>query len=229
MMEDIRNVVIINGSPKITDESFSNLLGCRVTDKLASDKININNINVRTSMKEKATEKDFGLMLQADALVFIFPLYVFCLPGILMRYLQDFNQYRLSLSSTSANAKVYAIVNCGFPESYINEEAVRVIACFSDTIGAKFRFGIMIGGGGMIPSTGQEPYMKRTMIELDDGLSALTCDISDPALLPISNKKVNLYIPTRLYYYMGGRGWKSAIRRNGLKKKDLYRRPYLAK
>ena len=229
MMEDIRNVVIINGSPKVTQESFSQFLGCMVTDKMATDKVNINNINVRTSMKEKDTDKDFELMLQADVIIFIFPLYVFCLPGILMRYLQDFNQYRLSLPSSSVNAKVYAIVNCGFPESYINEEAVRVIECVSDTIGANFRFGIMIGGGGMIPSTGQASFMKRTMMELEDSLSAMTCDISNTDSSPMSNRKVNLYIPTRLYYFMGGRGWKSAIRKNGLKKKDLYRRPYLAK
>jgi putative NADPH-quinone reductase len=58
-------------------------------------------------------------MLEADSLVIIFPLYIYSLPGILMRFLQDFYAYYLVRSGVSKVRKVFAVINCGFPEPEI--------------------------------------------------------------------------------------------------------------
>lgn len=71
-------------------------------------------------------------MLHADALIFVFPLYIFCLPAILMRFLQDYRRYLTDHTNETGRMLVYAIVNCGFQESDINSEAVRVVRSFSE-------------------------------------------------------------------------------------------------
>jgi hypothetical protein len=51
-------------------------------------------------------------------------------------------------------------------------------------------------------------------------------DIINSAADPVEDISVTMNLPRRLYYFMGNRGWFSAARKNGLKKKDLYRKPY---
>jgi FMN-dependent NADH-azoreductase len=50
--------------------------------------LRVQRVRVRDSFAKKRTEADFEAMLRAERVVFIFPLYIFCLPGMLMRYLQ---------------------------------------------------------------------------------------------------------------------------------------------
>ena len=62
------------------------------------------------------------------------------------RFLQDYAAFVKSQERTGKVPRVYAMVNCGFPEDEINGEALRVVESFSRSIGARYRFGLMIGG-----------------------------------------------------------------------------------
>ena len=96
-------------------------------------------------------------MREADALLIVFPLYFFCLPGMLTQYLDDYAQF---IGVKGKTQKVYTIVNCGFPEPEINTEAIRVMQSFSRHVGASFRFGIGFGSGGMILGAQQAPSAR---------------------------------------------------------------------
>lgn len=227
MNMDKKRVVLISASPKITEESMSDRLSSLGEKNIADKGIDISRIQVRKSLKKGQQEFDFETMIYADALVFVFPLYIFCLPGMLMRFLQDFYQYYNSVKKERVgNVKVFAVVNCGFPEPNINQEAVRVIQSFSSKIGGLFRFGVLIGGGPMIHEAKEAPFLKKTRKEIDIAFEKIKKDILDSDLQAQQNISIKVRFPRKLYFFMGSRGWIYSARKNRLKKRDLYLRPY---
>lgn len=239
-MSSKKLVVIINASPKVkTNPSVSGYLSGLQESYMEASGIDIHHINVRESLSSKDTDKNFEIMRKADAIIFNFPLYIFCLPGMLMRFLQDYVTYRKDgpAAGTTAEAsavfsgksvqKIYAVVNCGFPEAYINEEAVNVIKSFSRKIGAMFRFGVLLGSGGMIIGNLDYPVMKTMKAGLEEAFQTLADDILKEGQDSIENKSYEANFPRRLYLFMGNRFWYSEAKKNGLKKKALYQRPYL--
>ena len=83
---------------------------------------------------------------------------------------------------TAVKMKVYAVVNCGFPEPGINLEAVRVIRSFSQHINAQFRCGVLIGGGAMLREARNAPFMKKSIKSLNDAFAAIARDIESADL-----------------------------------------------
>lgn len=227
-MQELKNIVLINGSPKMSPPSASDFLNNLGEGFMDPDTFRVFRVNVRNSLTHKGWDKDFEVMLKADALVFTFPLYIFCLPGIMMRFLQDYYAFLRKNGGNTAETKVYAIVNCGFPEAGINGEAVEVIRCFSKQIGANFRFGIMMGGGGMLMEGMKDvPFMKKPFTELEAGFRLMTQDIQSNLSESLENISIEVEFPRKLYLFMADRDWVRIARKNGLKKKQLYAQPYL--
>ncbi|MBP1762925.1 MAG: putative flavoprotein [Firmicutes bacterium] len=219
------NIVLINASPKINEPSVSEYLVDAVgscIDEAAASKYFI---SVRQSITRHKTGEDFAVISKADAIIITFPLYVFCLPGMLMRFLEDYQQYYVENGQNASHAKVYTIVNCGFPEPGINLEAVRVIKSFCQHVNMSFRFGIMIGGGGMLLGTKDAPFMKKTLKSMHDAYATIVQDIENDDLKEMDNISIAMNFPRRLYLFMGNRDWFSQAGKNGLKKKALYKRP----
>ena len=222
----MKNIVLINGSPKINEESASKYLietaGGHINDTLFKKTF----INIRESFTMSNTYENFEAISNADALIIAFPLYIFCMPGILTRFLEDYYKYYTESKENKKSPKVYAIVNCGFPEPDINLEAVKVIKSFCSHINANFRFGILIGGGGMVLGAKDAPFMKKTLNSLNNAFSAIVTDIQSNSLNKIDNVSIHVNFPKRLYLFMANKGWGYSIRKKGLQKKDLYRKPY---
>lgn len=222
----MKKIVLINGSPKFNEESTSRYLietaGSHINDTLYEKTF----INIRQSFLMRKTHEDFEAVSNADALIIAFPLYIFCMPGILTRFLEDYYKYYSECKENKKSPKVYAIVNCGFPEPNINLEAVKVIKSFCSHINANFRFGILIGGGGMILGTKDAPFMKKTFNILNNEFSTIITDIQSDSLNKIDNVSIHVNCPEWLYLFMGNKGWTYSIRKNGLRKKDLFRKPY---
>lgn len=221
----MKKVVLISGSPRLEEKTASAGFLARVDAALKDSEFEKRSVNVRKSLKN-GPEPDYAELLEADAIVLAFPLYYFCLPGLLMRFLEDYEKYFREHGGQKKTVKVYTIVNCGFPEPTINAEAVRVISCFSRHIGAKFRFGVLIGGGPMISSIDGVGPVKKAYEKLDAAIRTMADDIRSDALEPVENVLIQPSFPRRLYLFMGSMGWKQQVKKNGLRKADLYRRPY---
>lgn len=222
----MKNIVFISASPKTAEESLSKYLLETVEGLLSNTLIKKRTIDVRKSITHRTTEEDFGILTQADALVIAFPLYFFCLPGILTRFLEDYLNFMKTHEIQSKPMKVYALVNCGFPEPGINLEAARVIQSFCHHINAHFRFAILIGGGGMLLEAKDAPFLKKTWRNLNDAFAKILQDIQNDTSNAMENICISVKFPRWLYFMMGNRGWKSHMKQNGLTKKDLYRKPY---
>jgi hypothetical protein len=220
-----KKVVILNGSPKINEGSTSEALGDIVEARFARKDLAVARVAVEKSLRLHQTDADFSKMSQADALMLIFPLYIFCLPGLLQRFLQDYRLY-LAGHPTTGTPRVYALVNCGFPEADINQEAVRVVASFARAIGGSFGFGIMAGAGPLLTGARQAPFMNHTLQELDRLIDRMADDIQAdvaPARPPFS---LPAPVASRVYLWMGNLGWKRTIHKAGLSEKAMLARPY---
>ena len=219
-----QSVVFLSGSPKVKqDEAVSDFLAKRGASSMADATLDTRVICVRETLLHRQTEEAFAAVQNADAIVAIFPLYFFCMPAMLTRFLQDF---AVTYPAASKQANVYAIVNCGFPEPEINLEAMRVIESFSRHTGRTFGGGTLVGCGGMLLGAQQAPFMKPLFEEIDGFFSRITKDLasSESAKPVLSNIAVKF--PRFLYFLGGNSGWHMAARKNGLRSKDLYRRPY---
>ncbi len=224
-MSGKKSIVILSASPKpAKNTAASEFLAKMLASRVECEQIAAEIINVRESITKNETALAYQKMTNADAIVFVFPLYVFCLPGILIRFLQDFGTYLNENGGLVKEARLYTIINCGFAEPEINLEAAQVIKSFSYKVGAVYGFNILIGGGGMLQNTLDAPFMKKTRERLNRTFD----NIKHSVLLPdvASDVYIGAGIPAKIYYAMASIGWRYAVKKNGLKQKDLYRKPY---
>lgn len=221
----MKKVVLVNGSPRLEEKTTSAGFLARVDMALNREEFEKQSINVTQSLKN-GPESDYAKLMEADAVVFTFPLYFFCLPGMFTRFLEDYEKYCREHGGQKRPVKIYAIVNCGFPEPEINEEAVRVIRCFSHHIRAQFRFGVMIGGGPIFSAVEDVGPMKKAYKQLEAATQMLADDIRGETVQAPENVLIQPSLPSRLYLFMADRNWQREAKKNGLRKADLYRRPY---
>ena len=222
-MNNIKKAVVIAASPKPQGKAASDLLAHLAAETLRGDALDVQVVNARKAIDTGATGEAFAAMADADALVIVFPLYIFCLPGITMRFLQMYKAYADALP-THKTPLMYAVVNCGFPEPEINGEAAHVIKRFADAIGARYRFGILIGGGGMA-AMNVSP-VKRMRAQYIAALRRIRVEIETASLPPVETVHLRINFPRRLYFIMGNMGWRRWIRKHGKKPRDLKARPY---
>lgn len=222
-----RKLVIINGSPKPdSNPSVSEYLSSLAETRIAGDEISIERCSARKSVLSGSTEA-YSVMMESVAILIIFPLYFFCLPGLLTRFLQDYTAFVKTQESGCKVPRVYAIVNCGFPEDEINGEALRVVESFCRAIGARWRFGLMVGGGGMLLGAKDAPFMKGVMGTIDEYFSLIKNDIITQKDSELQTMRAYVKFPRKLYFMMGNLGWRMQAKSNGLKPRDLYKKPYL--
>lgn len=221
-----RKLVIINGSPKVeSNPSVSEYLSSLAESRISGDEISIEHYSARKSVLSGSAEA-YTAMLESDAILLIFPLYFFCLPGLLTRFLQDYAAFVKTQESGGKVSRVYAMVNCGFPEDEINGEALRVVESFCHATGARWRFGLMIGGGGMLLGAKDAPFMKGVMGTIDEYFSLIKNDILMQQDSEQQTMRAFVKFPSKLYFMMGNLGWKMQAKSNGLKPRDLRRKPY---
>lgn len=228
MNESIRHATLICGSPKARRErTLSEYFADIEQTTIACDDIAVHRVSARSSLLHDACEADYQTMIASDALVITFPLYFFCLPGMLMRFLQDYAAFVKAHADERRHTKVYAVINCGFPEPEINEEAARVIKSFANTIGAEYRFSLLIGGGGMILGARNVPFMQPTMDAVTAAFGQMRDDIRSNSPISPQDASIETNFPKKLYFLFGNVGWRSTAKReHHLRAAELRRRPY---
>lgn len=217
-----KNIVLLNGSPR-ADESTSMRLLNRLKSRF-DDNCSITVVEAAKSLLHHRQPEDYGSMEQADAIVLVFPLYVYCLPGALMEFLVGYSEY-LSRAGKPEGQKIYAVVNCGFPESRINNDAAHVVRRFCEEIHASYRFSVLIGSGGMLQPMKLLPPVNAAWKRVGLAFDQIVCDITGtekPQDISIEPK-----VPKKLFFWIAQANFAFLAKRNGVKGKQLYRRPYL--
>lgn len=161
-MEAVKSICLINGS--LRGKKASSLAFLEdVNRKLSDTEYDKTFLTVRAGLKGNYPEDMLQSMAGADSIVIVFPLFSYGLPGALMRFLEDYYRYIQAGNGYNKNAKVYVIVNCGFPRPEINEEAIRVIKNFCRRLSLNWRFAICIGSGPVVVATRKVPFLDMKL------------------------------------------------------------------
>jgi multimeric flavodoxin WrbA len=208
-------IALINGSPKMKGSASGSILEDLKT-LISNSKVEIFSCELH---KTQINENQIVDIYSCDALVFIFPLYVDGIPSHLLNNLLSLQKY--FNSKTSKQIKVYAVVNCGFYEGRQNEIAIEILKNWTYKAGLSWGQGLGIGGGGMLASIKTVPIGHGPKKNLGKAFNELVPNILN------SKSGETIYITPnfpRFFYIAGGNlGWRSQIKTNGLKVKDLSR------
>lgn len=163
----MKRVCLINGSlrgAKASSLTYLKLL----TAKMASAHFHLDWVGVRPGAG--GSRETLAAMSTADAIVLAFPLFSYSLSGAVTALLEDFHAFAAKGGQYSAEAKVFVIVNCGFPEPWIMREAIRVVKNFCARMGLRYRFSIAISAGPVTAMTIRVPFLnprlKRAFAEI---------------------------------------------------------------
>ena len=161
----------------------------------------------------------------ADLLVLAFPLYVDALPALVVRTLETIAAQAPSGPGRSAQ-RLVAIANCGFPEAGHNNVALAICRQFAVQTGFQWAGSLSLGGGQAIngrPLAEVGGMARDITAALDRAADALA--VGDPIPELAHRLMARQPIPSRVYIWMGGWGWRLQARKNGAQRR-LYARPY---
>lgn len=172
----MKNVCIINGSlrgKQAASLEFLKDLSLRLPDT----EYNKTTLTVKAKANNNYPENILASIACADAIVLVFPLHNYGLPGALMRLLEDYYQYLKTGREYNRDARVYVVVNCAFPRpEKTTGEAVRVIRNFSRRLSLNWRFAICIGTGPVVVMTRKIPFLY---LKLKKAYAEIASDILD--------------------------------------------------
>ncbi len=170
----MKNICLINGSLRGKEASSLVFLNY-INGMLADTEFNKDIINVRAKVKESYPEDILKTISYADAIIMVFPLFTYGIPGALMRLLEDFYQYAKGNDYNKA-ARIYIVVNCGFPRPEIMAELIRVMKNFCRRLSLNWRFAICMGGGPIAAKTVKVPLLN---MKYKRAFSAIASDIKN--------------------------------------------------
>jgi hypothetical protein len=158
-------------------------------------------------------------------LVLAFPLYVDCLPALMVKTLEWVAERRAGRADR-VPTRLVTIVNCGFPEAHQTETALRICRRFAAEVGFEWAGALALGAGETIhgrPLDDVKGMARNVIRSLDLAAAALAED------KPVPQKAVRLMakpmIPRWSYLLLGTRGWKQAAKRHETRDR-LQDRPY---
>ena len=155
-------------------------------------------------------------LLDQDALVIAFPLYVDGIPSHLLVF---FEAMEKSLKEHQAAARVYVLCNAGFFEARQTRLALEMMKIWCEKSGLAWGKAIGIGAGGMALAApiGSGPFAKLGK-ELQTLAGLVLAGQSDHDCF------VEPDFPRFLYKTIAHFSWRSQARKNGLSGKALHRR-----
>jgi len=201
-------VAFINGSPKTKKSSSEKLIMALIGRLKGVSEYAVCDVTKQQPEEVLAAIKD------ADALVFVFPLYVDALPSRLVKFLED---AQLEIAAASPGAKAYAVVNNGFYEARQNRIAIEIMKNFCRRAGLPWGRGMGVGAGAIIAGVeiGRGPLKN-----LARALDVLTGNIINLETAEDCFVEPNY---ARFFYNYGGNvGWKRAAQKRGLNTRELH-------
>jgi len=218
-------ILFINGSPRRSRSCsalvLKDLAGVMKEEGVLEEEPEV----ITPSRKLPADPQDVLEKLEeADIWVMALPLYVDTLPGHLTWWLRQYELYR-QRTGTRKEIRVYAVVNCGFPEPEQNADALEMLEIYCGKNGLSWRLGIGLGMGEPYKEMAGIPLKSRFKSAIYDSCRTAAEDIRAAGDGPAANRFVKVRFPRFLYTFMGSIGWRQQARKNGLKRGDLYARP----
>jgi hypothetical protein len=169
----MKTICLVNGSLRGAKASSLRFLD-EVESRLPDAEYTKKTVTVRGGVRGTYAEGILRDLATADALILVFPLFTYGLPGALMRLLEDYSSYVKSGREYDRGARVYAVVNCGFPRPVVFDECLRVLHNFCRRLSLDWRFAVCISAGPVVAATERVAFLDR---KLKRGLAAIASDL----------------------------------------------------
>lgn len=226
MMETRKKALLLVGSAKPQGHSSSEAIGVYLLDQLnkhgVDSEVHFVHRAMRSEARRQALQEAIG---NADLFILAFPLYVDCLPYLVIKALEGIAAH-LRRSGVDRQPRFLAIANCGFPEAHHNDVALDICRHFSEQAGLRWAGGLSLGGGGMVggrPLVESESRVRNITNALDQ--AALALAMNTPIPEQAEQMMAQPSIPNGMYTTMGNMGWVLAATREGALRK-LRARPF---
>lgn len=220
----MKEICFINGSPQ--EKNSNSFFLIQKLKKNINEKECIKHlIHVISCNQSEKKEEEFETIGRADCIIFAFPLYIYCVPGLLMAFLEDYYHYCQN-KTLENDAKVYAMINCAFPDPLICAEAIRVIKNFCIKTNLNWRFAIAVGSGGVLDAIKKVPVLESLCTDINNSIDEIVLDIRTDAQELIENKYMVPNPVKSLYPSNDKAKWMKAALKNGISENDLFKKPY---
>jgi hypothetical protein len=220
-----KRVLLLVGSAK-QHGSTSESLGTYLIEKLQERGFESETLFIHKSLK--SDDRRYALLTainHAEIVVLAFPLYIDCLPYLVIRTMELFAENRKEKKELMKQ-RLVCIVNNGFPESHHNDTAVAICRQFAREAGFNWAGGLGLGGGEAINGKPLHEVkgMARNVIK---ALNLAADALSEGNPIPQEAKilMTRSLVPKWLYIWLGGMRWKRDAKKHGVNK-QLYSRPY---
>ena len=205
-------ISVINGSPKAI-KSNSEIFGNYLSSLLKE-----NEIKKYYSISFRLNDENKNEIYNSDVLIFLFPLYVDCIPSNLLKLFVEFEKEKVVNPAT----RVYCIVNNGFYEGKQNRLAILQIKNWCEKVKADWGQGIGVGAGELLPYLKKYKLGQGPLKNLGKVLDKFSTNI-----LTLKSDK-DIYINQNwlksLYFFQGTISWILKGRKNNLRVRELFRK-----
>jgi hypothetical protein len=214
------NIALINGSSKTGAKSNSGILLDFLKRKLEPQ----NRIFEYNIARKPLENGQIAELCGMDTVVLGFPLYCDAPPSHLLQMMVQTEDYVRSNTARKADICLYAVANNGFYEGKQNRIALDIVKNWCGRIGFNYGQGIGQGAGEMLAYIENVPLGRGPLKNLGKALDELTKNIQN------RQRGENIFISPNFPYicwkFMATNVfWNSQAKKNGLKKKDIMRRP----
>ncbi|HAV90856.1 hypothetical protein [uncultured Eubacterium sp.] len=222
--EELSNISVVPGSILFINGS---LRGERANSKRFLNRIipdikgDIGFINLNSYLKNPDELKN--KILSAEKVVLGMPLYVDGIPSAPLRMMEMIEKC-VTLDEAFGGKKIYVVTNMGLFESKQLVNLLSMVKLWCDKCNFTYGGGLAIGAGEMM--TG---FMDAKNIDggptrnVAAGFRELASAINESKQIEDIYADSNKF-PRSLYMLIANSTWPKGIKRNGLKRKDLYRR-----
>lgn len=209
-------IAMICGSPKMGKSISGYLLEQLALMIKGEHEITTYNIG-----KKALQEKDYENIIESKAIVIAFPLYIDSIPSHLLRF---FIEMENRLGSSQKQIRVYSMTINGFYEGKQNCNAIENVKLWCESCGLIFSGGFGHGAGEMIDFVKYVPMGYGPNKNLGNALKKMANDIVNEQ----GNGEVqllNINWPRFMWKFQASQQlWHPRARKNGLTKKELYKR-----
>ena len=209
------NIALINASPKFRESASGALLN------MMKGYLSGAEVSEYAVHKPELSEDTLAGLNAAGAWVFLFPLYIDGIPSHLLSVLARIGE----AADISKNKHIYAVVNLGFYEGVQADVSLEIMKNWCERCGFTWGGGAGLGGAGGLAYMPQMPQGKGPRAPFDSALEKLSETAVSRGVT--ENIYVSIGFPRSLYRLGGQTGWRKMIKANGLKKRDLGRKPEL--
>ena len=211
---DPDKIVLLNCSLRADNSNSKKFL-----DRMSSDiRGNVESINLSTYINRY--DELVEMLARTSTIVLGIPLYVDGIPSALLRVMERLEHCRMA-----GEKHIYVVSNMGFYESVQLKNLMSMVKTWCEKCGYTYGGGVAIGAGEMIGSliTSTDKGPAKYAAEALKKLSSAINDSED-----IEDIYADAYrFPRALYMLAADSGWPVGAKKNGLKRKDLYRQVIL--